>query len=95
MIAERGVLDLSVGSRLVLNGQEWAVASFLPHLGRVRLRNARGEELATTVRVLINHPDCRPVASTAGLAAYNRGRQLAGLDDLTDHQRDIVALRRM
>jgi hypothetical protein len=93
MIAERGVLDLSVGSRLGLNGQEWAVASFLPHLGRVRLRNARGEELATTVRVLINHPDCRPVASTAGLAAYNGGRQPAGLDDLTDHQRDIVALR--
>lgn len=93
MIEEKGPLDLSVGSRLVLNGQEWAVASFLPHVGRVQLRNSRGEELATTVRVLINHPDCRPADHAAGLLACNRGRQLAGLDDLTDHQRDIVAIR--
>jgi hypothetical protein len=78
---------------VVLNGQEWAIVTFLPHVGRVQLRNLRGEDLATTVRVLINHPDCRPVASTAGLLAYNRGRQPAGLDDLTDHQRDIVAVR--
>lgn len=93
MIGQKAPLDLSIGSRLVLNGQEWAIASFLPHVGRVQLRNLRGEELATTVRVLINHPDCCPVASTAGLLAYNRGRQPAGLDDLTDHQRDIVAAR--
>ena len=66
---------------------------FLPHLGRVHLRNTQGQELATTVRVLINHPDCRPVPGTAELRAYDRGRQPARLDDLTDHQRDIVAVR--
>jgi hypothetical protein len=93
MIFEERLLDLSEHSRMVLNGEEWAVVSFLPHLGRVQLRNAKGEELATSVRVLINHPDCRPSSNTSGLLGHDRGRQPAGLDDLTDHQRDIVAAR--
>jgi len=93
VIGEKRPLDLSVGSRLILNGQEWAIASFLPHVGRVQLRNSQGQELPTTVRVLINHPDCRPVPSTTELRACNGGRQPAGLDDLTDHQRDIVTVR--
>jgi hypothetical protein len=59
----------------------------------VQLRNLKGEELATTVRVLINHPDCRPSTNTTEFPACNRGRQPAGLDDLTDHQRDIVTAR--
>jgi hypothetical protein len=93
VILENRPLDLSGGSRLVLNAQEWTVASFLPHLGQVRLRNAQGEELATTVRVLINHPDCHPSTNTTNIPSYNRGRQPARLGDLTDHQRDIVAAR--
>ena len=93
MISDKRPLDLSAGAQLVLNGQEWDVASFLPHLGRVHLRNTQGQELATTVRVLINHPDCRPIPGTGELPAYDRGRQPARLDDLTDHQRHIVAVR--
>jgi hypothetical protein len=93
VIGENRPLDLSVGSRLVLNGQEWAVASFLPHVGRVQLRNSQGQELPTTVRVLISHPDCYPVASSGELLACDRERQPTGLDDLTDQQRDIVAVR--
>lgn len=72
-MGDKRPLDLSAGAQLVLNGQEWDVASFLPHLGRVHLRNTQGQELATTVRVLINHPDCRPIPGTGELPAYDPG----------------------
>jgi hypothetical protein len=93
MTTRSGPLDLSEGSRLVLAGEEWEVTGFQPHLGKVRLRLDDGQELTTTVRVLVNHPDCRPSTNTAALLASSRGRQPAGLDDLTDHQRDLVAMR--
>jgi hypothetical protein len=57
-------LDLSEGSRLVLDGDEWEVTCFQPHMGRVRLQLTtgarRGLEQDVTVRALLNHRDCRP-----------------------------------
>lgn len=92
-----GSLDLSEGARLVLSGQEWEVARFEPYFGRARLRCTSGAncglEQDISMRALLTHPDCRPSTSTAALPASSQGRQPAGLDDLTDVQRGIVAIR--
>lgn len=96
MIRGAALVELSEGSRLVLTGQEWEVVSFRPHLGHVRLRRTsgpdQGQELDTTVRVLVSHQDCRPSSEAAALRA-DRGRQPGGLEDLTAHQREIAASR--
>ncbi|WP_405144381.1 transposase [Sphaerisporangium sp. NBC_01403] len=57
------------------------------------MRRRDGQELVTTVRALINHPDCSPSTNAAALPAINRGRQPSGLQDLTDRQRELVAMR--
>ncbi len=75
----RGPMELSVGCRLVLAGAQWQVQEFEPHTGRVLLRRDDGHELATTVRALVNHGDCRPATATAAGPARRRGRQPAGL----------------
>ena len=87
MTAAGGLLDLSRGSRLVLDGREWEVTSFEAHAGRVRLQGG-GQELTTTVRFLVNHPGCQAAAGRGG-----KGRQPGGLADLTARQREIVAIR--
>jgi hypothetical protein len=84
------LIDLSHGARLVLDGREWEVTLFEPHTGRVCLRGG-GQERAATVRELVNHPGCRPLAS--GSASPGRGRQPGGMDDLTGRQREIVMIR--
>jgi len=86
-------MELSVGCRLVLAGAQWQVQEFEPHTGRVLLRRDDGHELATTVRALVNHGDCRPATATAAGPARRRGRQPAGLEDLTSRQRELVAMR--
>lgn len=87
-----GVLDLAPGAKLVLGGVEWAVARVEPQVGRVVLRRG-DQEQARSVRELVNHPDCRPSTNTGALPAHSRGRQPAGLDDLTEGQRELVAAR--
>jgi hypothetical protein len=78
-------LDLSEGSRLVLDGDEWEVTCFQPHMGRVRLQLTtgarRGLEQDVTVRALLNHRDCRPSTNAKGLPVSSRGRQPAGTGD--------------
>ena len=61
----RGPVELSAGGRLVLAGAQWQVRELEPHTGRVLLRRDDGQELATTVRALISHGDCRPVPAAA------------------------------
>jgi hypothetical protein len=56
------LLDLALGAALVLDGTEWTVEHAEPHLGRVVLRNGRGERLQTTMRFLMHHPDCHPAS---------------------------------
>ena len=91
MTGPGGLLDLSGGARLVLDGREWEVASFEPHTGRVSLQGG-GQELATTVRALVNNPRCRPAAGGPGRPA-GAGRQPGGMSDLTSRQREIVTVR--
>ena len=62
---DRGPVELSAGCRLVLAGTQWQVDWFEPHTGRVLLRRDDGQELATTVRALVNHGDCRPAPAAA------------------------------
>lgn len=90
---DRGPFELSAGCRLVLAGTQWQVDWFEPHTGRVLLRRDDGQELSTTVRALVNHGDCRPALSAAASTACSRGRQPAGLEDLTGRQRELVAMR--
>jgi hypothetical protein len=90
---QRDPLNLHDGCRLMLGGYEWTVASYLPHLGRVKLRNEAGRSLETSVQVLMNDPDCRPSTNTPDLPAAIRGRQPAGLSDLLPHQQDMAKAR--
>ena len=89
---DRGPVELSAGCRLVLAGTQWQVDWFEPHTGRVLLRRDDGQELATTVRALVSNGDCR-AAPAAANSPLSRGRQPAGLEDLTARQRELVAMR--
>jgi hypothetical protein len=88
-----GPLDLSEGSRLVLQDVEWTVEEFNPQIGRVLLQRPDGQRLPTTIRGLVNHPDCRPSTNTTAVPATSRRQQPAGLEDLSEHQRDLVRMR--
>ena len=57
----RGPVELSAGGRIALAGSQWRVQEFEPHTGRVLLRRDDGQELATTIRALVNRGDCGPV----------------------------------
>ena len=89
----RGPVALSAGCRLVLAGTQWQVREFEAHTGRVLLRRGDGQELATTVRALVNRGDCRPAPDADSGPPHGRGRQPAGLEDLTARQRELVAMR--
>jgi hypothetical protein len=89
----RGPVELSAGCQLVLAGIRWQVQEFEPHTGRVLLRRDDGQELATTVRALVNHSDCRPASAADADLPRSRGRPPAGLEDLTGRQRELVAMR--
>lgn len=87
-----GSLDLAPGAALVLDGQEWTAEWAEPQFGRVVLLDDDGRRFPTTMRFLMNHPDCRAL-STAGEVAAGRGRQQPTLADLNEHQRAVVTLR--
>lgn len=86
-------LDLSPGAVLVLDGVEWTVEWFQPHVGQVLLGRGKHERMKTTVRVLINHPGVRPSTRSSALPATSQGRQPATLKDLTPTQLEWVRLR--
>src|SRR5260370_1551733 len=88
-----GRVELWGGSGLVVAGTEWQVERFEPHIGQVLLRRSDGRELATTVRALVNHSDCRPAAATTPSSSHSRGLRPAGLEDLTGRQRELVRMR--
>jgi hypothetical protein len=77
----------------MLAGVEWSVESCEPHLGRVLLRRPDGQALPITIRSLVNHSDCWSSTNRGEVPASGRGRQPAGLADLTSHQREMVATR--
>ncbi|WP_129286963.1 DDE-type integrase/transposase/recombinase [Streptomyces sp. GZWMJZ-114] len=85
-------LDVSVGSSLVLDGDEWRVERGEPHTGRVQLVALDGTRQSVTYRFLAHHPDCHPSSVTAAEGA-SRGRQPKSLGDLTAHQLELVKVR--
>src|SRR5947207_13573174 len=86
------MLDLSPGAGLLLDEVEWTVESFAAESGRVVL-TGDGQRLHATVRMLVNHPRCRPLHGPGAGAVPDRGGQPTGLDDLTSQQREQVQLR--
>jgi hypothetical protein len=89
----RGPVGLSAGGRIMLAGIQWQVRELEPHTGRVLLRRDDGQELSTTIRALASRGDCRPAPAGEEGMPHNRGRQPAGLEDLTARQRELVASR--
>jgi hypothetical protein len=87
-----GVLDLSPGAELVLDGVEWTVERREPHLGRVHLVTADGAaRQRVSFRFLANHPGCR--ASRTVAAGADRGRQPKTVRDLEQDKRELAELR--
>ena len=91
MSGQAGLLDLSAGLALRLDGTEWTVAAIEAQRGRVLLR-AAGKEDWRSIRWLVHHPDCQPLPDGAVKPAKAAG-QPAALDDLTVYQREVVRLR--
>ena len=87
------MLDLSPGAVLVVDAVEWTVELFEPYVGRVLLARAGGSRLVTTVRFLVNHPNCQTSTRSSTLPAADRGRQPKLLADLPPRRREQVALR--
>ena len=86
------VLDLAVGSGLVLDGAEWVVEQLEPQYGAVALTRADGKRMRVSVRFLVSRPQCRP-SSRSAVTAADRGRQPKTLRDLSPHQRELAHLR--
>ena len=78
-----GLLELSAGSVLRLDGAEWTVAAVEAQLGRVLLDSGGGDERWRSIRWLAHHRDCQAVPAAAGEAAPAVPRQPVTLDDLT------------
>ena len=91
MGGQAGLLELSVGSVLRLDGADWTVSAVEARHGRVLL-GAGGDERWRSFRWLAHHRDCQAVPSVAEEAA-GPSRQPVTLDDLTDYQREVVRLR--
>jgi hypothetical protein len=87
-----GLLDLSAGSRLTLEGADWTVESVQPQLGQVVLVSGAGQRQQTTIRWLVNHPDRRlPAGLQPPLAGA--ARQPVTMADLDPAQQHQVRLR--
>ncbi|MEU3030364.1 transposase [Streptomyces incarnatus] len=87
-----GLLDVSPGAGVVLDGVRWTVERQEPHLGRVQLVTADGFREQVSFRFLVNHPGCRAATDTGAWGA-NRGRQEVSLRDLPDDKQRLVRLR--
>jgi len=88
-----GPVALAAGSWLMLAGGRWQVRELVPHTGRVLLRRDDGQELSTTIRALVSRGDCQPAPAADSGPPHDRGRQPAGLEDLTARQREMLASR--
>ncbi|MFF0656082.1 hypothetical protein [Micromonospora tulbaghiae] len=77
----------------MLDGTEWVVERAEPHHGRVVLLSAAGRRMPVSLRFLVGNPGCRQSSRSPLLPAADRGRQPAVLGDLSQRQREWVALR--
>lgn len=93
MSGRGGLVELSAGAELRLDGEVWLVAAVEPQWGRVVLCPLVGEVRVRSFRWLVHHPDCRMLPASGGLVAARFGGKAHDLCDLTDYQRAMVALR--
>jgi hypothetical protein len=91
MPGQAGLVELSAGSVLWLDGAEWAVAAIEAQYGRVLLKTG-GDERWRSIRWLVHHPDCQPVPDGNEERARLAG-QPPTMDDLTGCQREVVQMR--
>ncbi len=91
-MAGGGLLDLSPGARLLLGGVEVLVEWVEPQHSLVMVCGLDGQRQQRSVRLLVNDPDCRPVAA-GGLLPVDRGRQPASLEDLPAVRQEQLRLR--
>ena len=91
MAGQAGLLELSAGTVLRLDGAEWTVASVEAQRGRVLL-SAGGDERWRSIRWLVHHPGCQAVPDGAAELGRPAGQPPA-LEDLTGYQRQVVRLR--
>jgi hypothetical protein len=66
MGGQAGLLELSAGSVLRLDGTDWTVAAIDACFGRVRLDSGGGDERWLSIRWLAHHRDCQAVPAAAG-----------------------------
>jgi hypothetical protein len=88
-----GLLVLSPGSQLRVDGAEWTVEAVEAQFGRVLLRSANGERCQRTIRWLVQHPNCYVAPVLGSNATVAGARQPSTWGDLTDHQQKLVLLR--
>jgi len=88
MGGQPGLLELSAGSVLRLDGTEWTVAAIEAQHGRVLL-SAGEDKRWRSIRWLAHHPDCQADPDGAAGPARPAG-QPPSLDDLTGYQREVV-----
>lgn len=86
-------VDVSPGTRLVIDDEEWTVEHAEPQLGHATLIASGGRRMRVSLRFLANHPRCRQSTRSPSTASSGRGRQPADLSDLTPRQRELVELR--
>ncbi|MEU1596881.1 transposase [Streptomyces sp. NPDC005708] len=93
MAARQGLLELTLGGRLRLNGVEWTIAGFEPRNGQIWLADGDGRVEERSIRWLIHHPDARTVNVAKATVASIRSGQPRSLKDLTDNQLKQARIR--
>lgn len=88
-----GLVDLSAGAELRLDGEVWVVAALEPQWGRAVLSSALGEVRVRSFRWLVHHPDCAVVPAGSVPVAARFAGVAHDLCDLSDFRRALVALR--
>ncbi|GIE93915.1 DDE-type integrase/transposase/recombinase [Paractinoplanes rishiriensis] len=88
-----GMLDLSPGAVVVVDGVEWLVESFAPQYGHIQLHRGDGTTMQTTVRALLTGPAHRAPVNALILGTDSATRQPMTLADLTQDQRELALVR--
>ncbi|MER7151403.1 transposase [Streptomyces lydicus] len=93
MASSNGLLRVSPGRRIALNGVDWTIESVEAHLGRLVLADGSGRVEARSFRWLINHPDLRVLENMEEASRSGLARQPRSLADLTPNQLERARIR--
>ncbi|MEU2060996.1 transposase [Streptomyces sp. NPDC013455] len=93
MAPRQGLVQVSAGRRLSLNGVEWTIESVEAHVGRLVLSNGADRTETRSFRWLVNHPDLRVLGQADGGPASGASLQPRSLADLTPNQLERARIR--